>query len=110
MEEHCITCEVWSESLCKIQINFSVFELLITYSIQYMTPATRKLFSSVCNAPGTLGTVPYTIKILFVMPSVEMCSGVKCNAVLYYGNGYEWGTARKRIINLLKPTGYVMHQ
>jgi hypothetical protein len=53
---------------------------------------------SVCKASGTFGTIPYTMKILFVTPSTEMCSGVKYNAVLYYGHGCVWGTARKLII------------
>lgn len=94
MEEHCINWEVRNEFLCTIQNNFSLFELHTPYSILHQ----RFQTFSFCKAPGNFSTLHSTMNILFVMPSIEMRSIVKCNAVLYYGHGCVWGNARKPII------------
>jgi hypothetical protein len=92
MEELCINWEVQNDSLYTIQNNFSLFELHAPYRMLHQR------FQNFFYLQSTWKFWHCTLHHLFAMPSIEMRSIVKCNAVLYYGQGCVWRTARKRII------------
>jgi hypothetical protein len=66
-----------------------VIEVLTSHSIQCTTPAVPKRLRFAKHLDlMALCRTPY---VLSVMPSIELCSRVKCNAVLYYGQGWTNG-------------------